>query len=149
MSNSEIPLVISAATWATLTTPDPDSLPLPNKNILDMQWTLQQVAALKGGGELSDDDDDDEDWEAVLPKSRGEVYAENNLLRPSGYNARPLPSSAYYVLGVPELAFRPQTSNCPHACKVFQTVDLVFPDVFPNSPCCCWSQPGLQEHPEI
>lgn len=54
-----------------LTTPDPDGLPLPNKNILDMQWTLQQVAALKGGGELSNDDndDDDEDWEAVLAES--------------------------------------------------------------------------------
>ena len=33
----------------SITTSDPDRLPLPNKSILDMQWTLQQVAALKGG----------------------------------------------------------------------------------------------------
>ena len=54
----------------SITTPDPDRLPLPNPWILEMQWTLQQVGALKGGGEALDDDDDDDDddggWEEVL-----------------------------------------------------------------------------------
>jgi hypothetical protein len=51
----------------SITTPEPDRLPLPNQWIFEMQWTLQQVAALKGVVEALDDDDDDDDggwcWE--------------------------------------------------------------------------------------
>jgi hypothetical protein len=50
-----------------ITTPDPDRLALPHPKILEMQFILQQVAALKGGGERPDDEDNgDEDCEAVL-----------------------------------------------------------------------------------
>lgn len=44
-----------------------DRLALPHLKILEMQFILQQVAALKGGGERPDDEDnDDEDCEGVL-----------------------------------------------------------------------------------
>lgn len=51
----------------SITTPDPDRLALPSPEILKIQFVLQQVAALKGDGELPDDEDDeDEDFEGVL-----------------------------------------------------------------------------------
>lgn len=49
------------------TTSDPIRLPLLDKRILEMQWGLQQVAALKGGAEVFEDSyDDDEAWQAVV-----------------------------------------------------------------------------------
>jgi hypothetical protein len=36
-----------------ITTSVPNRLPLPNKSILDMQWILQQMGALKGDGEAT------------------------------------------------------------------------------------------------
>jgi len=47
-----------------LETSDPDRLPLPDWRILDMQWILQQVAAMSGAAELHDDfyEDDDDKW---------------------------------------------------------------------------------------
>jgi hypothetical protein len=48
----------------SITTPDPDRLALPSPKILEMQFILQQVAALKGGGELLDYEG--EDCEGVL-----------------------------------------------------------------------------------
>jgi HNH endonuclease len=54
----------------SLTTSDPNKLPLPDKRILEMQWYLQQVAALKGGAEVVDDDYSDYgDWQEVVLES--------------------------------------------------------------------------------
>lgn len=54
----------------SLTTSDPNKLPLPDKRILEMQWYLQQVAALKGAAEVVDDDySDDGDWQEVVLES--------------------------------------------------------------------------------
>ena len=46
-----------------ITTEDPDLLPLPDEDILDLQWHMQKVAALAGAAdpaELEGGDDDDE-----------------------------------------------------------------------------------------
>jgi hypothetical protein len=54
----------------SLTTSDPNKLPLPDKRILEMQWYLQQVAALKGAAEVVDDDYSDcGDWQEVVLES--------------------------------------------------------------------------------
>jgi hypothetical protein len=50
-----------------LTASDPFRLLLPDHRILEMQWILQQVAALKGGADVFEDEsDDDGDWQAVV-----------------------------------------------------------------------------------
>ncbi|KAL3468473.1 hypothetical protein BJX64DRAFT_246030 [Aspergillus heterothallicus] len=38
----------------TITTPDPDKLPLPNKELLEMQWVLTRLVNLSGAGSLPD-----------------------------------------------------------------------------------------------
>jgi hypothetical protein len=47
----------------TLTTHDPERLPLPSWPLLEMQWHLQRIAAMSGAAEVRDysnrDDDDD------------------------------------------------------------------------------------------
>jgi hypothetical protein len=47
----------------TFTTADPENLPLPNRNLLEMQWYLLRVTAMSGAAEAiaeyrNDDDDD-------------------------------------------------------------------------------------------
>ena len=50
-----------------LETDDPVRLPLPDWNLLQMQWTLHRVAALSGAAESRDDfDEGDDDWDLPL-----------------------------------------------------------------------------------
>ncbi|EEQ86967.2 uncharacterized protein BDCG_02087 [Blastomyces dermatitidis ER-3] len=54
----------------SLTTDDPDKLPLPSWPLLEMQWHLQRIAGMSGAAEASEDldhnvdDDDDDDNDA-------------------------------------------------------------------------------------
>ncbi|OKL58859.1 hypothetical protein UA08_05688 [Talaromyces atroroseus] len=52
----------------TLTTPDPDQLPLPSWPLLEMQWHLQRIAAMSGAAEAQYylDSDDDSDIKDVI-----------------------------------------------------------------------------------
>lgn len=59
----------------TFETHDPEKLPLPDRNLLEMQWVLQRVIALRGAAEETDDYDRDndvvdpvfiEDWRASV-----------------------------------------------------------------------------------
>jgi hypothetical protein len=45
----------------TLTTDDPERLPLPSWPLLEMQWILQRVAAMSGAAEPEDDECDESD----------------------------------------------------------------------------------------
>jgi hypothetical protein len=66
-----------------LTTSDPVRLPLTDKRILEMQWFLQQVAALKGAAEVFDDDYSEyEDWQEVVLESP-DVEVESTPSSPS------------------------------------------------------------------
>ncbi|EFE31052.1 uncharacterized protein ARB_02246 [Trichophyton benhamiae CBS 112371] len=51
-----------------LTTSDPQNLPLPDWDLLELQWTLQRLASLSGAADInpqeySDDDSDGVEWE--------------------------------------------------------------------------------------
>ncbi|KAL1966279.1 hypothetical protein VTN77DRAFT_4632 [Rasamsonia byssochlamydoides] len=55
----------------SLTTTDPDKLPLPSWPLLEMQWHLQRIAGMSGAAEARegfDDDDDDDAKETALDR---------------------------------------------------------------------------------
>lgn len=55
--------IIRSGDVIELSTPDPENLPLPNWDLLEMQWILQRLTALSGAAAVPDadlDDDDDE-----------------------------------------------------------------------------------------
>jgi hypothetical protein len=49
----------------TLKTPDPNELPLPSKELLDMQFVLSRLVNLSGAGEQSDEEDFDDPNENI------------------------------------------------------------------------------------
>ncbi|OKL58552.1 hypothetical protein UA08_06261 [Talaromyces atroroseus] len=57
----EYKAVVSGDTF-TLTTPDPDRLPLPSWPLLEMQWHLQRIVAMSGAAEAQDYPDPDDDF---------------------------------------------------------------------------------------
>ncbi|OJJ50228.1 hypothetical protein ASPZODRAFT_1133523 [Penicilliopsis zonata CBS 506.65] len=59
--DNETENIISSGETITITTPDPDSLPLPSEDLLSLQWTLHRLAALcaAAGWQPSDEDDDE------------------------------------------------------------------------------------------
>ncbi|OJJ51244.1 hypothetical protein ASPZODRAFT_21730 [Penicilliopsis zonata CBS 506.65] len=61
--NNDTECVISSGDVIELTTPDPESLPLPNEDLLELQWTLHRLSALcaAAGWQPPDYDDDDDD----------------------------------------------------------------------------------------
>ncbi|KAI9042756.1 uncharacterized protein KD926_005086 [Aspergillus affinis] len=64
--------IITSGTIIKLETSDPKKLPLPSIEMLELQWTLHRIAALRGVTNLDkeeeeeeeEDDDDDEDDES-------------------------------------------------------------------------------------
>lgn len=51
----------------TLETPDPQRLPLPSKELLELQWHLNRIVSMSAAGEGSEEDyDDDADDDSVL-----------------------------------------------------------------------------------
>jgi hypothetical protein len=42
--------LIGSGDFFTLTTKDPEEMPLPDYNLLDLQWVMQRVLAMRGGG---------------------------------------------------------------------------------------------------
>lgn len=44
-----------------MTTPDPEKLPLPSFEVLEIQWYLHRVAAISGAADFVEDSDDDND----------------------------------------------------------------------------------------
>ncbi|KLJ06300.1 hypothetical protein EMPG_10284 [Blastomyces silverae] len=65
-----------------LETSDPNTMPLPDIRLLDMQWVLQRLMALSGAAEANDDDLDD-DYECVDPvrieSSEGSEISDDNF----------------------------------------------------------------------
>jgi hypothetical protein len=61
LHNCETDQVIPSGQVVTMTTPDPETLPLPNLDILRMQWFLHRVCALAGAAGYRDEDDDEDD----------------------------------------------------------------------------------------
>jgi hypothetical protein len=56
-----------------LETSDPERLPLPDWRLLEMQWTLNRVAAMSGAAGLPDEfEDSDDDWEVALRNEEDE-----------------------------------------------------------------------------
>jgi len=43
-----------------VTTSDPEKHPLPSRALLDMQWVLQRIVAMRGAADMLEDDEDDE-----------------------------------------------------------------------------------------
>lgn len=82
-------------------TSDPENLPLPDWNLLDMQWTLQRVAALSGAADmlLDDSEDDDSDdggieWDEGPTYYSQEVWEEDRAdLRDTLSNPPPIPQT--------------------------------------------------------
>ncbi|EZF68489.1 hypothetical protein H105_09006 [Trichophyton soudanense CBS 452.61] len=82
-------------------TSDPENLPLPDWNLLDMQWTLQRVAALTGAADmlLDDSEDDDSDdggieWDEGPTVYSQEVWEEDRAgLRDALFNPPPIPQT--------------------------------------------------------
>lgn len=54
--NDSIQHICSGDTF-TFTTEDPETLPLPSMELLDMQWILLRLVAMCGAAEWLDDDD--------------------------------------------------------------------------------------------
>ncbi|KKZ62463.1 hypothetical protein EMCG_03126 [[Emmonsia] crescens] len=50
--NCETCEVIRSGTTITLRTDDPETKPLPNKSLLDMQWVLHRLTALSGRADV-------------------------------------------------------------------------------------------------
>jgi hypothetical protein len=71
--NVETEEKITSGDELLLETSDPVNLPLPDWDLLDMQWVLQQLAALSGGAEPKDDLDGDED--KGIPLHHGKVIS--------------------------------------------------------------------------
>jgi hypothetical protein len=80
-----------------LETNDPETLPLPDLRILEMQWMLHRVAALSGAAEPRDDfgDDTDDDWDMAL-RSEEDLEAEDEWFAytPSPEKSSPLPEKS-------------------------------------------------------
>lgn len=62
---------IKSGDTITMTTPDPEKLPLPNWDLLEMHWYLQRIAAMSGAAEDDEgfyrDDDNVEIWVRNVP----------------------------------------------------------------------------------
>jgi len=59
-------------------TKDPEEMPLPDYNLLDLQWVMQRVLAMRGGAEPRDSDDDTMLPEpAIYPQEVTNMWFEN------------------------------------------------------------------------
>ncbi|KAJ6024544.1 hypothetical protein N7540_005341 [Penicillium herquei] len=61
--NVETRQIISSGVTFTITTPDPEKLPLPSIELLEMMWYLKRIASMRGGEEDEEDEDSDEEDE--------------------------------------------------------------------------------------
>ncbi|KKZ68453.1 hypothetical protein EMCG_05912 [[Emmonsia] crescens] len=63
--NAETQALIKCGDEIVLETHNPDTHPLPDVRLLEMQWMLQQLTALSGAAEVNDSfrPEDDDDWE--------------------------------------------------------------------------------------
>ncbi|KIW95626.1 uncharacterized protein Z519_04211 [Cladophialophora bantiana CBS 173.52] len=65
--------VIRSGDTFTLHTDDPDSQPLPDFKLLELQWFLQRLTTLSGAADAPDDDDDDDD-DSEFGDEYGNIY---------------------------------------------------------------------------
>jgi hypothetical protein len=75
-----------------LETNDPETLPLPDLRILEMQWILHRVTALSGAAEPRDDfgEDSDDDWNMALRREE-DLEAEDEWFAYTPSPEQPLP----------------------------------------------------------
>jgi hypothetical protein len=72
--------VITSGDVITITTEDPETMPLPSMDLLEMQWILHRLAALSGGagvfdlGSGDDDDDNESDGSLDFESEGDEMY---------------------------------------------------------------------------
>ena len=72
----------------SLTTKDPENLPLPHYGLLEMQWILQRVAAMSGAADIYDDDPmalrnewdqfEEDEWDSYMEDDDWNSYAEES-----------------------------------------------------------------------
>jgi len=62
----------------SLTTDDPETHPLPNPALLEMQWILQRVAAMSGAAEIYDDFNNDDDDDAMALRNEYDSSIEDD-----------------------------------------------------------------------
>lgn len=73
--------IIRSGEVIELITKDPEKLPLPDWHILEMQWVLQRLVALKGAADIPDavhDDSNDSDWEESACYRYDEMEEDND-----------------------------------------------------------------------
>ncbi|OAL69989.1 hypothetical protein A7D00_6028 [Trichophyton violaceum] len=73
--------IIRSGEVIELITKDPEKLPLPDWHILEMQWVLQRLVALKGAADIPDavhDDSNDSDWEESTCYRYDEMEEDND-----------------------------------------------------------------------
>ncbi|PWY73404.1 hypothetical protein BO83DRAFT_388766 [Aspergillus eucalypticola CBS 122712] len=71
--DNETDTIICSGDRITVTTPDPEKFPLPDLDLLDLQWTLHRLGAMCAAAgwqpaDQADDDDDDDDEIYLLPE---------------------------------------------------------------------------------
>ena len=57
-NSSTKPTVLASSTRFTMTTDDPENLPLPDPGLLEMQWHLQRILAMSGAARWKEEDFD-------------------------------------------------------------------------------------------
>jgi hypothetical protein len=60
----------------SITTKDPETWPLPDYGLLELQWILHRVAAMSGAVEIYDDFDNDDD-DAMVLCNEWDLYGED------------------------------------------------------------------------
>ncbi|KAL5362415.1 hypothetical protein BJX96DRAFT_153904 [Aspergillus floccosus] len=95
--------VITSGEVIRITTPDPEKLPLPSYELLELQWFLHRVAALSGAADVDDSDDDSDDddddyasrcgveWE---PEEEFEVVARHDVEPAQCFTTRLVPANS-------------------------------------------------------
>lgn len=81
-------------------TEDPENLPLPSWELLEMEWFLNRIAAISGAADVEDDYDSDHDDDGLISLDRNKIpicsmrhrtKSSSSSSPPSSYSVRYLP----------------------------------------------------------
>ncbi|DAA77934.1 TPA_exp: Uncharacterized protein A8136_5637 [Trichophyton benhamiae CBS 112371] len=82
---------IASGREIVLTTRDPENLPLPSWDLLDLQWTLQRLVALRGAADVFADTIDDDDSSGIMWEDEDEnVRHRDSIASSSDQEIEPL-----------------------------------------------------------